>query len=155
MRHNRGCGALRLTRHTWSTQRGVRVSGSPPLHPLPPQPHLSPQPSSPALQHLSIRAVRSLVGRREEGAACIHGLTMIKTHSEEPFKSPVPIIESLIGAYSARKVFSGGEKKSFGEATITLLPCVCKIYAALHPRLFSYSLCCLFSFFTLKSVTAE
>lgn len=51
---------------------------------------------------------------------------MIKTHSEEPFKSPVPIMESLIGAYSAGKVFSGGEKKkSFGEATITLSAALC------------------------------
>lgn len=55
---------------------------------------------------------------------------MIKTHSEEPFKGPVPIMESLIGAYSARKVFSaGGErKKSFfwrGGATITLSAALC------------------------------
>lgn len=86
---------------------------------------LLPHPSSPAPQHLSIQAVKSLVGLQEEGAACIHGPTMIKTHSEEPFKSSVPIMESLIGAYSARKVFSGGVKKSFGEATITLSAALC------------------------------
>lgn len=48
------------------------------------------------------------------GPACIHGLTMIKTHSEEPFKGPVPIMESLIGGYSARKVFSAGGKSAGG-----------------------------------------
>lgn len=47
------------------------------------------------------------------GARRIHDLTMIKTHSEEPFKRPAPIMESLIGAYSAGKVFSGGGKKKF------------------------------------------
>lgn len=64
---------------------------------------------------------------------------MIKTHSEEPFKGPVPIMESLIGAHSARKVFSargesagGGRrerKKTFfldrREATITLSAALC------------------------------
>lgn len=76
-----------------------------------------------------------------EGPACIHGLTMIKTHSEEPFKGPVPIMESLIGAHSARKVFSAGgesaggggeegaKKKVFfldeSEATITLSAALC------------------------------
>lgn len=50
---------------------------------------------------------------------------MIKTHSEEPFKSSVPIMESLIGAYSARKVFFRQEKKSLEEATITLSAALC------------------------------
>ena len=50
---------------------------------------------------------------------------MIKTHSEEPLKSPALIIESLIGAYSPRKVFSGGKKKSFREATITMPAALC------------------------------
>lgn len=144
MQHNRGFGALRLTHHTWSTQQGVRVAGRLPL---------LPHPSSAAPQHLSIQAVKSLVGLQEEGAACIHSLTMIKTHSEEPFKSSVPIMESLIGAYSARKVFSGGEKKVLGkQQSLCLLPCVCKIYAALHPlHPFSNSL---LSFFlcSLKSI---
>lgn len=48
------------------------------------------------------------------GPACIHGLTMIKTHSEEPFKGPVAIMESLIGAHSARKVFSAGGESAGG-----------------------------------------
>lgn len=55
--------------------------------------------------------VRAGVG---EGPACIHGLTMIKTHSEEPFNGPVPIMESLIGAHSAGKVFSAGGESAGG-----------------------------------------
>lgn len=49
------------------------------------------------------------------GPVCIHGLTMIKTHSEEPFKGPVPIMESLIGGHSARKVFSAGGESAGGD----------------------------------------
>lgn len=119
-------------------------SGGPPL--LPPS-------FSHHHQHLPKQAVRSLVGLQEEGSGCIHSLTMIKTHSEEPFKGPVPIMESLIGAYSARKVFAGGGKKVSGkQQSLCLLPCVCKIYAALHPstilQLFLLS-------FLLKSVPSE
>lgn len=81
---------------------------------------------------------------------------MIKTHSEEPFKGPAPIMESLIGAYSARKLFAGGgggrKKVSGKQQSLCLLPRVCKIYAALHPS-------SLFQLFLLsflpKSVPAE
>lgn len=146
MRHNRGFGALRLTHHTWSSQQGVRVAARLPL---------LPHPSSPAPQHLSIQAVKSLVGLQEEGAACIHGLTMIKTHSEEPFKSPVPIMESLIGAYSARKVFSGGgKKKVLGKQQSLCLLVYVKFMQRSTPStlfqlfLLSFSL-------SLKSVTSE
>lgn len=124
-----------LNHHTWSSQQGREWL---------------PHPSSPARQHLSIQAVRSLVGPQEEGASCIHSLTMIKTHSEEPFKSPVPIMESLIGAYSAGKVFSEGAKKKVSgkQQSLCLLPCVCKIYAALHPStLFQLFLLSFFFFF--------
>lgn len=148
MRHNRGFRALRLTHHTWSTQQGVRVAARLPL---------LPHPSSPAPQDLSIQAVKSLVGLQEEGAACIHGLTMIKTHSEEPFKSPVPIMESLIGAYSARKVFSGGEKKKFWGSNNHFVCCL--VYVKFMQRstpstLFQVFLLSFFSL-SLKSVTSE
>lgn len=89
-----------------------------------PPPPLLPHPSSPAAPHLSIK---SWPGFQEGGwgAACIHGLTMIKTHSKEPFKGPAPTMESLIGAHSARIVFFRQGKKSFGEATITLSAALC------------------------------
>lgn len=144
MQHNRRSEAPRLTRHTWSTQQGVRVAARLPL---------LPHPSSAAAQHLSIK---SWPGFREEGAACIHGLTMIKTHSEEPFKSPVPTMESLIGAYSARKVFfRQGKKVLVKQQSLCLLPCACKIYATLYLLQPFPTLLAVFFPFSLKSVTGE
>lgn len=68
-----------------------------------------------------------------EGGARLYSL--IKTHSEEPLKSPAAIMESLIGGHSAGKVFSGGGQKSFfgagGGAAITL-SAVCMKF--MHPR---------------------
>lgn len=136
---------LHLTHHTWSTQQGVRAAAA---H-LPPSPFLPLPP--PCLthhqQHLSIQAVRSLVGlQEEEGSAVFRGLTMIKTHSEEPLKSPVPIMESLIGAYSAGKVFSGGEKKFQGSNNHFVC---CLVYVKFmqrsSPSPSPNSFCCLFS----------
>lgn len=126
-----------LNHHTWSSQRGREWL---------------PHPSSQARQHLSIQAVRSLVGPQEEGASCIHSLTMIKTHSEEPFKSPVPIMESLIGAYSAGKVFSEGAKKKFQGSNNHFVCCLVyvKCMQRSTPPPFSNSFCCLFFPFSFK-----
>lgn len=82
--------------------------------------HLTPPQPPPHFQHLSIQSEELGWGWRR-GAACIQGLTMIKTHSEEPLKSPVPKMESLIGAYSARKGFSE-RKKSFWVKQQSLCP---------------------------------
>lgn len=82
---------------------------------------------------------------------------MIKTHSEEPFKSPVPIMESLIGAYSARKVFFRQEKKKFGGSNNHFVCCLVYI-KFMQPSTSStlFQLFCLSFFpFSLKSVTGE
>lgn len=133
--HNRSCETLRSVHHTWSTPQGVKVAH-----------HLSSPSFSHHHLHLSKQAVRSLVGLQEEGSGCIHSLTMIKTHSEEPFKGPVPIMESLIGAYSARKVFAGGEKKKFQGSNNHFVCCLVyvKFMQRCTPPRFSNSFCCLF-----------
>lgn len=103
---------------------------STPAHPTSPPPRST----SPHLSHhhtssTYLYSLRSWAGGGGGGAACIRGLTMIKTHREEPLKSPVPKMESLIGAYSARKGFSE-RKKVLGESNnhYALLPCICQIY---------------------------
>lgn len=148
MWYNRSHGALRLTQHTWSTLLegwGRGGGGWQPTSPPPPS-------FNNHHQYLSIQAVSSLVGLQElggggRGVCCIHSLTMIKTHSEEPFKSPVPIMESLIGAYSSWKVFSGGEeKKKFWGSNNHFVCCLVyvKFMQRSIPPPFSNSFCCLF-----------
>lgn len=95
---------------------------STPAHPTSPPPRST----SPHLSHhhtssTYLYSLRSWAGGGGGGAACIRGLTMIKTHREEPLKSPVPKMESLIGAYSARKGFSE-RKKSFWVKQQSLCP---------------------------------
>lgn len=65
--------------HLEHTTGGEESGSSPPSPPPPPSSLISlslssflPHPSSPAPQHQSIQAVKSLVGLQEEGAGCLY-----------------------------------------------------------------------------------